>query len=109
MNFTAILRDGLENRLTYFRVMQGEIPELLFFTLHLLPIHYCLCVVLLKATFRGFPLACSLAVRAWWFNFNYGFEESFLLLPQIRDANVNKVIRITTLCKKEMNKWLQTS
>ena len=53
VNFTAILRDGLENRLTYFRVMQGEIPELLFFTLHLLPIHYCLCVVLLKATFRG--------------------------------------------------------
>ena len=44
VNFTAILRDGLENRLTYFGVMQREIPELLFFnvyTLHLLPIHYC--------------------------------------------------------------------
>ena len=110
VNFTAILRDGLENRLTYFGVMQREIPELLFFnvyTLHLLP-NIIACVLLLKATFRGFPLACSLAVRAWWFNFNYGFEESFLLLPQIRDANVNKVIRITTLCK-EMNKWLQAS
>ena len=58
VNFTAILRDGLENRLTYFGVMQREIPELLFFnvyTLHLPPIHYCLCVLLFKATFRGSP------------------------------------------------------
>ena len=57
VNFTAILRDGLENRLTYFESCKGKFLNFYFsMSTHCIFYPYIIAsVLLLKPAFRGSP------------------------------------------------------